>query len=476
MLKRNQAVGNLEELKGAIPSLAENPSVRHPEFKRWRHKFDAAIRHIFPQNPKHLDDFRNIRFVTDIQTAVTTPGANDRAFRAGLEEADCLLHALIDEIRKYWADDGTSLNPQGQETAGISSPREAKDSKRVFVVHGRNEAMRKSMFAFLRAIGLTPIEWSQAREATKDPNPYVGHILRTAFSDAQAFVVVMTPDDEAWLKAEFRNENDPSHETQLTGQPRQNVLFESGMAMGYDPKRTVLVEIGALRPFSDIFGRHTVRLDDTFAKRQELANRLKSAGCEINLSGTDWHTAGSFQLPESAANQAKSVPKRGKQVLKKNKVCIEAKRVEDKPRMPGSTPYCQIQVKNVPRKRIESLEVLLSWNHPDVPQIILLNRLSSTDDFPIRLKRVKTNADCCFECFRLPRMGGDVFIELLSQDVKFEPFKTTEVDFKITLVARANGEVLATRRFFVEIVKGSNETPNSFRVIPDDTVATFLGF
>jgi hypothetical protein len=106
----------------------------------------------------------------------------------------------------------------------------------------------------------------------------------------------MTPDDEARLKAEFRNENEPLHETTLTGQPRQNVLFEAGMAMGYDPKRTVLVEIGKLRQFSDIFGRHTVRLDNSAVKRKEFAQRLKTAGCSVDLEGSDWLNQGSFEV------------------------------------------------------------------------------------------------------------------------------------------------------------------------------------
>ena len=41
----------------------------------------------------------------------------------------------------------------------------AKDS--VFVVHGRNEELRKSLFSFLRSIGLKPLEWNTAIKATK---------------------------------------------------------------------------------------------------------------------------------------------------------------------------------------------------------------------------------------------------------------------------------------------------------------------
>ena len=59
-------------------------------------------------------------------------------------------------------------------------------------------------------------------------------------------------------------------------------------------ERTIIVEIGSLRPFSDIAGRHVIRLDDTSQRRQELALRLRDAGCSVSLDGTDWHAAGAF--------------------------------------------------------------------------------------------------------------------------------------------------------------------------------------
>ena len=152
------------------------------------------------------------------------------------------------------------------------------------------------MFAFLRSIGLEPIEWTEAVKWTKSGSPHVGEILDAAFNRAQAIVVLMTPDDEARLRLEFQYGNDPPYEKKLTPQARPNVIFEAGMALGRDPDRTVLVEIGQLRPFSDIAGRHTVRLDNSSAKRQDLAMRLRTAGCPVNLEGTDWHEAGEFQI------------------------------------------------------------------------------------------------------------------------------------------------------------------------------------
>jgi len=155
-----------------------------------------------------------------------------------------------------------------------STPQKTMNPKCVFVVHGRNMALRDSMFSFLRAIGLQPLEWSQALKETGEASPYIGHVLDTAFSKAQAIVVLMTPDDEARLRQEFHSPTDDHFEKQLTAQARPNVLFEAGMAMGRDAKRTVLVQVGQLRPFSDISGRHVLRLKNTSPSRQELADRL----------------------------------------------------------------------------------------------------------------------------------------------------------------------------------------------------------
>ena len=177
----------------------------------------------------------------------------------------------------------------------VEDSRPSVNSRSVFVVHGRNLTARDALFEFLWSIDLHPLEWSEAVQAAGKPSPYIGEILNAAFSRAHAVVVLLTPDDEARLREPFRSDNDPLHETQLTGQARPNVLFEAGMAMGRSQDRTVLVELGALRSFSDVAGRHTIRLDDTPQRRQDLAKRLELAGCPVNLEGTAWYKAGNFQ-------------------------------------------------------------------------------------------------------------------------------------------------------------------------------------
>jgi predicted nucleotide-binding protein len=112
---------------------------------------------------------------------------------------------------------------------------------------------------------------------------------------AQAVVVLFTPDDLARLNPAYLREDDPDYERREYGQARPNVLYEAGMAMGLDPKRTVLVELGSVRAFTDISGIHVLRLDNSAGRRSDLAQRLRDAGCDVELDGTDWvHAGGDF--------------------------------------------------------------------------------------------------------------------------------------------------------------------------------------
>lgn len=179
-------------------------------------------------------------------------------------------------------------------------PAPVADPRIVFVVHGRNDDAAGAMFTFLRALGLKPLEWSQAVALTGKGSPYVGEILDAAFEVAQAVVVLMTPDEVAYLRPEFGSQEDP--ETDPGPQARPNVLFEAGMAMGRDSTRTILVEFGKVRPFSDVGGRHVIRLDGTAEKRQDLASRLETARCAVDRSGTDWLKDGDFTIPTPPGN------------------------------------------------------------------------------------------------------------------------------------------------------------------------------
>ena len=201
--------------------------------------------------------------------------------------------------------------PPGIESMSVvhaQEPRPSADARAVFVSHGRNDDARDAVFEFLQSIDLHPIEWSEAVKATGKPAPYIGEILNAAFSQAHAVVVLLTPDDEARLIEQFRKPDDASFESVLTGQARQNVLFEAGAAMASHPNRTVIVQLGNLRPFSNISGIHTIRLGSSPEQRQDFAQRLESAGCPVRRSGNRWYRAGNFDAVIAALSTESSRP------------------------------------------------------------------------------------------------------------------------------------------------------------------------
>lgn len=181
---------------------------------------------------------------------------------------------------------------RGRERAAKRAPKPQSNS--VFVVHGRDEKLRKSMFEFLRALGLKPMEWSHAVQTARGLNPNIGDILNSAMAKVRAVVVLFSPDDLAYLKEQFCSKDEKRTEGKPQGQARPNVLFEAGLALGTHPEKTLLVQVGKVRSFSDIAGKHLVHLTNDTAKRNDVANRLKKIIPDVDRVGSDWMTAGNL--------------------------------------------------------------------------------------------------------------------------------------------------------------------------------------
>jgi predicted nucleotide-binding protein len=194
----------------------------------------------------------------------------------------------------------SQASPAPRRRAAVAAPRQAsrKKGRDVMVVHGRDEKMKDAIFAFLKALDLRPLEWTSGIRETGSANPSVQQIVDALFGKASAVVVLLTPDDEARLRPEFREPHDPPHEVNLTGQARPNVLFEAGMAISSHPDRTVMVQIGEVRPFTDIGGSYITHMNNSLAKRKELVAKLGNA-CAVDTSNDDWRDSargGDFEI------------------------------------------------------------------------------------------------------------------------------------------------------------------------------------
>lgn len=185
-----------------------------------------------------------------------------------------------------------------------SGPTHPGDPGSVFVVAGRDSEAASAIGTFLRALGLQVVEWEHAVARTGLPNPYVGDVVEAGLRMAGAAVVLITPDDLVQLRADLLHDDDGLDEREVRGQARPNVYYEAGIADGLGRDRTVIVEVGAVKSFSDAAGRHVVRFDGSPGKRHALAERLKLAGLAVNTGGQAWLTAGDVSSSLNAAGSA----------------------------------------------------------------------------------------------------------------------------------------------------------------------------
>jgi predicted nucleotide-binding protein len=177
---------------------------------------------------------------------------------------------------------GSSVNVTDSHQEDRDDIDGAVDSANVMVVHGQDKAAARALFDWLRSVGLKPQEWTQLVSASGNGSPFIGDVLKTAFRQAQAVVVLFTPDEHVQLRNGLSRDG-----ASWRLQARPNVLFEAGMAFASHPRRTVLVVLGSQEVPSDLGGRHYVRLDSP-GQLRDLAKRLETAGCPVSLAGDDW--------------------------------------------------------------------------------------------------------------------------------------------------------------------------------------------
>jgi len=183
-----------------------------------------------------------------------------------------------------------------QEDPVPIDPSPTRDLSRVFIVHGQDTRPVNVLTSFLLFIGLRPMAWSDARALTGNPQPHTYDIVRAGMAGAGAIIVIFSPDDQARLDPRFTRPG--AADEPVSGQPRQNVLLEAGIAFATDPGRTIFVQSETTRPISDISGFNWVSLDGSYDERKDLYGRLRDAQARVApepLNFLDPH-AGPFKV------------------------------------------------------------------------------------------------------------------------------------------------------------------------------------
>jgi len=156
--------------------------------------------------------------------------------------------------------------------APTKSSKNAAQSSKIFVVHGRNEAVREAVARFLEKLGLEPIILHE--------QPNKGRTIIEKFIDYSQVgfaVVLLTADDIGGMEG-----TDPS---ELMPRSRQNVIFELGFflaKLGRD--RVCALHQSGIELPSDYHGMLYIQIDDGGAWRLQLARELKAVGLPVDLN------------------------------------------------------------------------------------------------------------------------------------------------------------------------------------------------
>ncbi len=180
-------------------------------------------------------------------------------------------------LSKYFHPPASSVRAASPFISIESGPpimkKEVAVKRRVFIVHGRDEAPKEAVARFIERLGFDAvILHEQANNGKTVIEKFIAH------SEVHFAVVLLTPDDLGALNG------DPP-----TPRARQNVILEWGFFIGALGRENVLALMKARVDLpSDVVGLVWEPFDDNGAWRRKLAKEMEASGFAI-----DWQKAGS---------------------------------------------------------------------------------------------------------------------------------------------------------------------------------------
>lgn len=257
----------IEQLQRCVESIDSNWEDMHsPEFKKWQRDTRVAITHVFVDDDTHFEDFQRIQ--TLLQSSVMYISGEQRRmknFKNSIEHSKKILESMIEEIERYWKnDDREPASSSGQNSRST-------DSRKIFLVHGHDDAVLKNVESFLKTLELEPIILhEQPNEGRTIIEKFEDHV------DVGFAVVLLTPDDECI------NVGDGST-SQLRA--RQNVILELGFFLGRLGRKYVCPLVkGDVETPSDYDGVVYVPLDEEGGWKSKLIKELKAADFNIDAN------------------------------------------------------------------------------------------------------------------------------------------------------------------------------------------------
>ncbi|MBI5686898.1 MAG: nucleotide-binding protein [Verrucomicrobia bacterium] len=256
-------MSNTELIETLIKMLGELPHRDQAKLDAVQRRANMIVRKVFGENSHYLKDVEDISF-GGAWWPNMPDSHNDKYWNDGKIRLMNLFNTMLEEVR---------LSTTVGETSDTSLDR-GGISKRVFVVHGHDEAMKQAVARTLEQLGLEPVILHE--------QPNKGRTIIEKFTDSADVgfaVVLLSPDDFGYSKDQPSGSAKP--------RARQNVVFELGFFIGKIGRSKVAAlyreQAGFEKP-SDVEGVAYTAFDLAGNWRFEIVRELKACGYDVDAN------------------------------------------------------------------------------------------------------------------------------------------------------------------------------------------------
>jgi predicted nucleotide-binding protein len=261
--KMRIGINRIERCLAEIETFDPAGSSSQPELIAKAGALDASVHSALDQTFGHatVEEQRYSEAASFSHAMMYSAGYPVRELVPGLLSVKGHSQALLAQAITFLKEELELALPTAQQSATAVACR--KPSRKVFVVHGHDDAAKNEVALFLSSIGLQPI--------ILHARPHGGRHILTKFQeeseDAGFAVILMTPDDEGMLVGETSQKR-----------ARQNVVFELGFFIGRlgTPNVAALIRGDIERP-SDFDGIGYIEFDSRGEWKRLLGREMHHA-------------------------------------------------------------------------------------------------------------------------------------------------------------------------------------------------------
>ena len=251
-----------EELYSRQISSAEQLDAAENEHRRWDSYNSEMLKRLFTTH-KFADEY-SWWGVVAVSMYGKSPAEKVKEHKEEIREKIHRLESVRDRLELI----PVAASVPKPQAVGVVR----KQTNKVFVVHGHDEAARESVARFLERIGLEAVVLHEQATGGRTIVEKLEHYGEVDFA-----VVVLTPDDIGGTKS--------SSADAQRARTRQNVILELGFFVGkLGRKRVCALHKGPLELPSDYLGVGYVAFDEGGGWRLRLAKELREAGFTVDMN------------------------------------------------------------------------------------------------------------------------------------------------------------------------------------------------